>query len=364
MNHTEEIQELTQRMSTMKREDSRRTELLERAIKLADRHNDLEKAFRLRIKLVESAIDTGRPEKSLAAYAYVLGMIDQYPEKFKFSHEVAWYYKWVLPKLTGFPNIPLERIEATLKDMKDRYLANGFSEKVVTYYRFKIEMDLGNYEKAAEYHELQKTMTGGFWEMDCPACVLATEVEFEVLRGNYEAALEKAQPILEGKRKCGHVPERTYVDLFFPFLEMGRKEEALEFATKLEGKISDLDGDWRYADDLMYADIVREDYSKALTRLERVLGIALAGFEKSAPASLYLCCEILFRLMAKNGEHEINASFPESFPLYSPEGKYDPQALADWFAKERESISEAFSKRDGNRVMFETRDRYLKYYLN
>ena len=59
-----------------------RVELFERAVRIADTHNDLDLAFQMRMDLIEAATFGGMPEVSLVAFAWCLAKSDENPDRF------------------------------------------------------------------------------------------------------------------------------------------------------------------------------------------------------------------------------------------------------------------------------------------
>lgn len=102
--------------------DVDRLESLEEKIRAADSAGDLATAFSARNELVTAAMMSGRSEKALPAFAWCLARSESAPGAGPVrTFELLWKYKWVAHSLPQFPDVTLERIEALLADMAERY---------------------------------------------------------------------------------------------------------------------------------------------------------------------------------------------------------------------------------------------------
>jgi tetratricopeptide (TPR) repeat protein len=210
-------------------------ELLERAVALADSLKDIELGCHARNELIEACAFSGHPEKAMVAYAWLLATFDKYgKEKTGLDeHDVLWKYKWFINDLWGFPAITHEKIEGMFTDFEKRLLKGGYGLRTLYYFQLKYaqhrddEKDMDTY-----YKKWQKTKRDNL--SDCKACETNFHVSYLAGRGEYERALEVANPILKGRESCAEVPHSTYATVLKPLLHLGlhdqeRYEEAVTY---------------------------------------------------------------------------------------------------------------------------------------
>ncbi|WP_019913607.1 hypothetical protein [Paenibacillus sp. HW567] len=199
-------------------------ELLEQAVRVADAAGDLDQGYEARSEIVETGSFYGYPMKALVAFSWQLGQYDKNPDRFDY-YSLLWSYKWVLDRITAFADISRVQIENLLEDMKTRFAAEGYNSRTYHYYRAHIFAELGELNVSQAEWDIVQAMDRD--EMsDCPACEQHHLVEFLAKRGDDEAAVKAAEPILKGKMSCGEVPHVTITKVLFPLLRLGRQKEA------------------------------------------------------------------------------------------------------------------------------------------
>lgn len=196
-----------------------KVELAERVVAIADAHNDVDLAFEARDLLVEAATFSGFPEKTLVAFTWLLAQCDADPDRFDDS-DLLWKYKWVVGRLTDFPQISLARIDVAVEDMTARYKKHGCSMRPIHKLRRDIAQDMGDHQRARQWHELWAT-TAGDWMNDCAACEANALLEYYLYIGDDEAGLKQAQPILAGRLRCAEIPHHTHGNVLLPFWRRG-----------------------------------------------------------------------------------------------------------------------------------------------
>ncbi|MCH5585771.1 hypothetical protein MK805_12540 [Shimazuella sp. AN120528] len=198
--------------------------ILEEAIRIADVHLGPEEQFDARMLLVDTAIFSGHGEKAIVAFAWCLAYYDKHPEMAN-DHQMMWNYKWVADRLLLFPDIELAKVEATLEDLRKRFIQSGHGPHYYYYLKHVLAMNLEKTEEVKHYYEKWIAEPSDSLS-DCHACTLANKTQTLLYLGKLEEALDVAQPILAGKVFCHSVPHRTYADLLLPLLKADRKAEA------------------------------------------------------------------------------------------------------------------------------------------
>jgi hypothetical protein len=200
--------------------------LVERAVSIADAHQDLELGFAARRRLVQSATFSGMPDKSMVAFAWCLAQSDRDPRRFP-EHRVLWQYKWVVMSLYGFPEIPRARIEEAIEDIDVRYRRAGLSLRPIWRIRLISARGMGDEDRAGEcFSRWLEAPRDQF--TDCRACETSTHVGHLVDLGRDDQALEVARPLLDGRLSCATQPQISLGRVLLPLLRRGRLDEAVE----------------------------------------------------------------------------------------------------------------------------------------
>src|SRR5207245_2027308 len=117
---------------------------------------------------------------------------------------------------------------AALADLARRFERNGASFRPVHQHRCKAARELGDREQVlAALVQWQKARPDRL--SDCRACDRNSLVSTYIFLGQDRRALRSAQPILNGKYACAHVPYVTYAHVLLPLARLGRFDEAAEY---------------------------------------------------------------------------------------------------------------------------------------
>jgi len=129
IDYKETIEKLINQSQQLTRGSMEQVRLLEKAMQLADSHQDTALQVSTRETYIEAATYASLPEKSMVAFAFILAHYDAYPDEFGFfkRYEILWKYKWVVGKLHQFVTIDKQRIEGAIADMEARYAKAGFN---------------------------------------------------------------------------------------------------------------------------------------------------------------------------------------------------------------------------------------------
>lgn len=318
--------------------------LLEEAIALADSHSNVDLGYRVRQYLMKEATFGAYPEKMLVAFAWCLAQCDREPERYN-ERDMLWKYKWSANRLPDFPQISREQIEETLADMSRRYLRFGSGQKAVLKLRYRIAWELGDHQRALEYHQ-RWVDTPRDDLTDCPACERDHDIEFYIRIGKYQKALSHAKPILSGRLSCAEIPHATYAQLLFPAFELDRLEEAWEFHLQgyrlIHGKREHTLDACRHLLFLLRID----QLPAALEILQVVAAIALNandGLTKFQFHRVLRCC--IQRAHAA-GLSRLNLRLPAQVPGGPHE--YDLDALDAWNQQHLDEVVAKFNQRNQN----------------
>src|SRR5438874_9151542 len=90
--------------------------VVERAVQLADLHNDIPTAFRVRVRLMGAALSGGLSDMLLVAFSWCLSQQERDPTQFP-ENDILWQFRWVISELVEFPNVSKTQIEELFADM-------------------------------------------------------------------------------------------------------------------------------------------------------------------------------------------------------------------------------------------------------
>ena len=321
--------------------------LVERAVELADVHNELDVSYHARMTLVEAAIFADRPDIALVAFSWLLSKFDTEPDRFD-SYQLLWSYKWILGHAANFPTISKDRIEGLFDDMKRRYKAEGSTLHAYWSLRRDNAQTMGD-KAGAKKANAKMLSTKRDHLSNCLACVQDGNVDLYAFLGDDAAAVEAAKPILSGKMACSVVPECTYAGVVLSYIRLGKPARAMEcFETgyRLIGRQSTyLPQKAMYIVGLTLTD----NLSRAVKLLDRHLPEALDSVDPSAEFEFHLAARLLLDKLAENGKKTIPIRIPKKMELCTGEEKPAVATLTEWIDVRLQELAEAFDSRNGNK---------------
>lgn len=316
--------------------------LLEEAIRIADMQQDREQSYQIRIKLLDTAYYSGRPDKSIASFAWCLAQYDQNPEMYD-EHQLMWKYKFIVGEIDSFPQIQKSQITEMLEDLHRRYTSLGYSSRVYYQLMQGIAARSGDFTLEAEaFKKWQEQPRDSM--CSCPTCELSRQVNYWLLEGEFSQAYPLAQPILNRELSCGRTLESTYASFLIPLLEEKRYQEAEEFYQRGYPPIKDKPGFLFEKDDyLRYLMVV--DQKEAVRCMERHLPVAIRLKVPFKKYLFYMTYHILLEMLPDPD----SVRFPEGFTrqhlereLYEIARQFDLRNqnnyYTKWMADERERM--------------------------
>ncbi|MFC0309271.1 hypothetical protein ACFFHK_06045 [Gallibacterium trehalosifermentans] len=139
--------------------------------------------------------------------------------------DLIWKFKWIIPHMPENAYITLDEIDGMLELMKDYFAHFEFSLAPVYTSTTLQYMVRGEREKAQESFQLwQNEPIDGM--NDCPACVVADQVNYYHFIGDYDKVLALSKDILSGKLTCAEVPHITYAAILYSLLETQQLDKA------------------------------------------------------------------------------------------------------------------------------------------
>ncbi|MFC2491207.1 MAG: hypothetical protein ACFNUJ_00880 [Campylobacter curvus] len=149
--------------------------------------------------------------------------------------DCLWKFKWIVAGLGQSASTSKEKIEETNEMMRQLY--EYFDISLAAYHKALMlqNITMGDVREARVNFELWQGLAHDDMN-DCEACEASDLTLYNYFVGNYEEALNAAEPILRGELTCGEVPHLTYAPVLFSMINLGRIEEAkalLPQATKV-----------------------------------------------------------------------------------------------------------------------------------
>jgi len=352
-----EVDEIVSEALSLPYGDARVT-LLEEAVREADRGADLETAFRTRSQLTQSAVFSGYPDRALASFAWCLAQHDRHAGRFD-EYDLLWQYKWIVLRLPGFPEIPLERIDAMLQDCRRRFHNSGSGERAAHYLEWSVAREIGDSDRAAAARRAYLAAPRDELS-DCAACERDTEVEYRIETGRHAEAIELAGPILRGTLSCAEVPQRTLAALLRPLLLEGRPEDARAAHVRGYRPIrSNRSYVRQFAQHVNYLQAAARD-DAALELFERHLGQALDSSDTHARLAWFLSGWVFLEHLRASGREDLAVRVPSTVPLRREAGRAPLEALLEWLRRETDDLARRFDQRNGNEAQRERIDREFR----
>ena len=210
-----------------------RLDALNAAITEADAEDAHNWRIYFRYEYIEESIFHDDSYKAVIRFPELLAVFDEHPElEDDYYDDVLQAYKWVLENMQDYYQISREEIERYYDDYEKRCKKYGYSLRVAhlkksTFYK-RVDRELA----IKEFEAYQRTPRDA--TSDCQACETSQEMKFQLYLGNEEEALRIAQPLFEGKLRCGEVPHVTYGGLTSYYLYKGDLREAAYYGARCE----------------------------------------------------------------------------------------------------------------------------------
>ncbi|EAU00016.1 hypothetical protein [Campylobacter curvus] len=139
--------------------------------------------------------------------------------------DCLWKFKWIVADFGKSASTPKERIEETNEMMRQLY--EHFELSLAAYHKALMlqNITMGDVREARVNFELWQGLAHDDMN-DCEACEASDLTLYNYFIGNYEEALNAAEPILRGELTCSEVPHMTYAPVLFSMINLGKIEEA------------------------------------------------------------------------------------------------------------------------------------------
>lgn len=315
--------------------------LLQQAIQIADKHNDLDWGVDLRSYLIRKESATSMCIHSPAAFAWILNVCDEYPEEFS-DAEFLGLYEWMLGAVNCNTDIPLEHTHTVALDLERRLEKNGMSKRGLYFCLAEFAQNRGDVAKGCEYIDLAKLESKEDDEDE------VVEYDYSVERasiiGDFEEAIYLANQMELKKLSAFSLPFESYCAMTYFMARRGDGrasiylEKAKEAFYKVEGVNSS-----------MLFSMTRFIYTLHLLEDELLYSMfeLVVDWQVGAEDFLQMAfSQHIAAVFVKGGTRELKIS-PKQ-PYYKQEGIYDLAVLAAYYYSIAESFSTKFDQRNGN----------------
>ncbi|MEV0715925.1 YbjN domain-containing protein [Asanoa sp. NPDC050611] len=213
---------------------------LDAVVTAADRAGDVRLGFEARLDLIDACLDAAEPARVLGLFAWCRAAADRAPMLFT-DTELAllrYYHLWAVGTFRASPGVGRAESEALLDDLERRFREDQRPLFAVHRMRAEIADHVGDLPAAREWlarcaAELPPTGDTE-WFADgqpgdagfCPSCYPADQAFLHAAWGDWQAAVDAAEPVLHSAATCPEQPERALAALMIPYLRLGRFDEA------------------------------------------------------------------------------------------------------------------------------------------
>ncbi len=345
-NTTAEVQELIEAAYELPRGSREKLELLERAVTLADSHNDVQLGCNARNELLDECAFGGYPEKALVAFAWLLAKYDEQKEELQISeYHILWRYKWILGYLWGFPRVSHEQITKTFADFESRLLRAGYGLRTLYYYQLKYATHRSDETTASVlYNQWQKTKRDGM--SDCTACEASFHGEYFITFGKYERALKVAKPVLDGRMSCAEVPHFTFASVLESLLYLQRYDEAVDYYQRGYKLVKNNQDFLAAVAEHMAFLAYSHNLGTALSLLERHLPWALATADMERRFEFYASSLPLLERLKERGDTFVKVRVPKEFALQGSDEGLELTKLEHYIKNELIELAKQFDARN------------------
>lgn len=315
--------------------------LLKQAIQIADKNNDVEWAFDLRLYLIREERSTSHCKESMVAFAWLLEQCDQNPDVFE-ETELLLEYQWMICSSYSNSVIPLEHIQNLLEDLELRLTRTQSSKRGLYYTLAGFSMQLGSAIDAKKYIELSEFEP--FDEEFTEATSYDNRIENAVFLRDFDEAVDLMTQMEYKKLTAFSLPFETYSAMAC-YMARAKDSRALVYMQKAKEQFDTIS---EINSSLLYS-VTRLAYSMFLLGDEDVWRFyeKMADWEVDAEDDLQLMMSRHFAVICnQEGTRILNLS--GKVPFYRSSNEYDLKELAAYYKEKAERFAQAFDLRNHN----------------
>jgi exonuclease VII small subunit len=346
MNYKKELEKLVKQIENLPY-SLERTRLLDEALRLAEKENDEQTQFMLRLDLMSSTANSGQFHIAFVHLTWCLNICDSKPNEFSIEH-VLGSYENICQALGDYTSISYEQGLKQLEDLKTRLEKAGMGIRGYLKLFIHYQMDCGYDDKAKEaFDQLLAMQTDEYdyestWE-------LHSIVQYHTYFEELEQAEHKARLLLNAHLNGYPVPD--YLFLSFAEINFAKKEEKL-LEQYLEHHINFIDINAR----TLRVQSKYVYYQTFLGNTEKALSAFITAqkyfFDLIAEwYQFYFYCynRTIFKYLYDTGKTEITAEFNEKWEFYREDNNYRTKELFDFLNIKCIETAHALDHKNGNK---------------
>lgn len=329
-----------------------RMDLLRKGWEMADQEQDYDAQISYRLDYMHQSVFYDDLLEIYIVYPEVLKLHDRHMKEFGYdrnTRSIMWKYKWLLENAADFYQISQKQYELFSQDMKRRFQQNNYSLRSLYEYQF-VFWQGADAEKAAEGYRLFSDSRRDTLS-DCQACERAREVDYFLQKNAPEEALERAQPLLDGRMRCSEEPECTSGFLLRYFAQeiargdMTHQELAEELCEKVKRGISRRGiATTHIPSVLLYYALTQP--AKALNYFKKYWHFYETN--RNPNTRYWFALAAVCFLKQLGGRKTYRMSLDPAFPLYNEKNVYEVSALRAYYEKAGLEIAAKMDQRNGN----------------
>lgn len=320
--------------------------LVQRAADIADSHQEVGLAFQVRKTLLGVCLGADACDLMLVTFTWCLAQHDRDPYRFP-AIELLWEFRWVVSSLCTFPEVTKAKIEEMKAEMASRYQKFGASLRSYWMMCRKMAVDMGEVKEAtAADREFRRSRRD--WLTDDEATEADFEINYRLLRNDYEKALRAAEPLITRKFRSEHHEGGACAEVLLPMLRAGRAAEAMPYHRRgyklRSGRVRHLDSIAKHIAFLGLTD----NLARGVRLFEKHLVDAMTTinvFNRMRYLSETL--PLLDRLK-KAGKGSQMVRVPAECPLSANGTRQPADEVRKWMHSAAAALARTFDERNGN----------------
>lgn len=342
MNYTLEIQKIVLKIEETNA-ISDQLLLINEAIALADKHNDIDWGLDLRILLINTENRTPRTGMSYPAFAWILDSSDSNEGYFD-ERDFLYEYKWMFAISSGSAAISKEQLHSIGDDFHQRLLKNGYSSRGYYHILCIWYQHLRDYDKAAEVFRLMEEELVDEMSDNKPF-ELAVNAYNLIAIGKFEEAEVVARDLFANRFEFMDTAFEINAVFAYEYFKEGN-EKAKEYFDKACEKIpvyeqSDSITHFRSRVFYMYL-LWQYGHDRCWSFFEE---FCVWEHEASDHYS-FIFTKHAMCILKEGGERQFN--FPTFLPYYQESGNYNLEKLHLYFKERSYDYAKRFDQRNDN----------------
>ena len=338
------ISQLKRQANQFQDHNPKKMQLFNQALQLAQQQQNLKEEYDIRLQIVETATFSGHQEKIFPHFGWCVSQYEQHSDQLSLN-KLLWKYKYVLESAGKFHTITREQIDHMHKMMEKHYQQGGYSMRPVLRMLGETRYFLGEQDKSLDLLQQGLGHRRDRYA-DCQACEITATVRLLTVNGQYQQALELAEPIMNGDLGCAEVPHLTYTDVLPALMALGHEEVAQQCLERGYRLINDNPGFIAQVGMQIKHCAKYGLIDAALKRFELHLDWWLGNHCHWDQFEFELGVAKLFSVI--DSEEVLSLNLPQAFELFDENSQYRVGDLLDYFQNKLVANAKAFDQRNGN----------------